>query len=68
MSNLILPKSDKRYKAGKISKDKKGMYRGNPVTVELKRMDIPQSAPIEMQLNPPLVASAELAAFLKGKI
>lgn len=61
MEPTELPKSDKRYKVGFIKQDKKGRWRGNPDTVELKRMVIPSSAPIHMQLNPPLVMTKELA-------
>ena len=61
---IELPKSDKRYRVGHIVKDKKGAYRGHPDTVKLKRMPVPPEAPIDIQLNPPLVAIKELAIFL----
>lgn len=62
---LKLPKPDKRYNKGKIVKDKNGRWRGNSDTVELRRMSIPASAPIEMQLNPPYIATDELADFIR---
>ena len=62
---IELPKADKRYKSGNIAKDSKGKYRGNPDTVTLRRMTIPEAAPIHMQLNPPLIATPELAEFIK---
>jgi hypothetical protein len=61
---IDLPKPDNRYKPGKIVKDKKGMYRGHSQTVELKRMTVPSEAPAHVQLNPPLVATKELAEHL----
>lgn len=68
MGETALPKPDKRYKVGKIVKDSKGVFRGHPDTVELKRMPLPPNAPPHIQLNPPLVATIELARFLKGKL
>lgn len=69
MKNYIeLPKSDKRYRVGNIKTDNKGKARGNPETVELRPMPIPANAPIEMQLNPPLVISNELAEYLGENI
>ena len=67
MNHIEMPKSDKRYRIGNIAKDKNGRYRGNPATVELKRMPLPPEAPLHMQLNPPLVASIELARHLKRR-
>lgn len=67
MGEIKLPKPDKRYKVGKIVEDGKGNYRGHPDTVELKRMPLPPQAPIHLQLNPPLVASRELASFLSAQ-
>lgn len=64
MNEIQLPKSDKRYGKGKIVKDSKGTFRGHPDTVELKSMSIPTSAPLHLQLSPPLIATAELAKFL----
>jgi len=69
MSNgIILPKSDKRFTTGKIVVDKHGRARGNPLTVELKTMDIPPTAPLSMQLNPPLIASQELAYYIEKEL
>ena len=62
---LELPKPDKRYKVGNIKKDKSGKLRGNPKTVELKRLQVPSNAPLSMQLNPPYVISQELAREFK---
>lgn len=64
MGEVELPKPDRRYKVGRIAKDSRGNYRGHPDTVELKRMPVPPQAPLNIQLNPPLVASKELAKFL----
>jgi hypothetical protein len=64
MKEILLPKSDRRYKPGSIKRDTKGRYRGHPDTVELKRMHLPPNAPPHIQLNPPLVAGIELARFL----
>ena len=66
-----LPKPDKRYKVGKIVKDKKGTYRGHPLTVIPKSMEIMNNLHrdnIALTLNPPIVISAELAEHLKGKL
>jgi len=65
---IKLPKSDKRYKVGNIQKDKRGNLRGNPETVELKRMEVPNNAPLYMQLNPPLTISPELAKIIEKKL
>lgn len=65
MREIELPKPDKRYRPGTITKDNKGAYRGHPDTVELKRMSVPLGAPLDIQLNPPLIATKELAEFLK---
>ena len=62
---LELPKPDKRYKVRNIKKDKSGKLRGNPKTVELKRLQVPSNAPLSMQLNPPYVMSQELAREFK---
>ena len=62
---IELPKADRRYKSGNIAKDSKGRYRGNPDTVTLRRMTIPEVAPMYMQLNPPLIVTPELAEFIK---
>lgn len=66
---IELPKPDKRYNPGKIVKDKKGVYRGHPITVTPKRAEILNNAHIDAikyNLNPPIIVSGELAAFLKG--
>lgn len=62
-----LPKPDKRYKLGRIAKDKKGKYRGHPDTVIPKVMEIPKNAPLSMQLNPPLLADQVLVAYMEKK-
>lgn len=64
MNEIQLPKPDKRYGNGKIGKDSKGTFKGHPETVELKRMSIPANSLLHIQLNPPLIATAELAKFL----
>lgn len=64
---IDLPKPDKRYKVGNIAKDNKGKFRGHPDTVELRPMPLPPGAPLHIQLNPPLVATIELARFLNRK-
>lgn len=64
---IELPKADKRYKPGNIAKDSKGKYRGHPDTVTLRRMTIPEAAPMYMQLNPPLIVTPELAEFIKER-
>ena len=61
--SVLLPKPDKRYKVGSIKLDKNGRYRGHPDTVDLKHIQIPQGAPITMQMNPPFVISRELATL-----
>ncbi len=63
---IELPKSDKRYRVGNIQLDKKGRYRGHPDTVELKRMPLPPEAPLHIQLNPPLVMTADLVRHLNS--
>lgn len=65
---IELPKADKRYKVGNIAKDRTGQLRGNPLTVTPRVMDIPKSAPLSMQLNPPLVISNELADLLEEQL
>lgn len=66
-SEIELPKPDKRYKVGNIAKDSKGNLRGHPDTVSPKRMVVPTSAPIHMQLNPPIIVSKELARLIVPK-
>jgi hypothetical protein len=56
-------KVDRRFKNGNI-KTTGNELRGNPETMELKRMDVPPGAPIEMQLNPPIIVSRELGVKL----
>ena len=65
---IQLPKPDKRYKVGKIVKDKHGDYRGHPLTVIPKSVEILTNSYIDnvaMQLNPPIVVSTELAELIK---
>lgn len=71
MNEIELPKSDKRYKPGKIVKDAKGKYRGHPLTVIPKTMEIINSTHHDMlkyQLNPPIVISSELADYIAPKL
>ena len=68
-----LPKPDKRYKKGKIKKDNKGVYRGNPETVTPKFIDLPyELTPNDMALvsaaNPPMIVSPELAKYIQRKM
>lgn len=63
---ILLPKADNRYSKGKIVKDNNGNHRGHSKTVSLKVMDVPNTAPIEMQLNPPMIASPELVKYLES--
>lgn len=57
-SDYIEIKPDKRFKKGNI-KHKGHELRGNPETMELKRLDYPGL------LNPPIVVSKELAEEIK---
>lgn len=57
-------KPDRRYKTGNVKLDKKGVLRGNPDTVYLRRIES-EYADIQRQLNPPLVVSREFADALK---
>ena len=68
---IELPKPDKRYKVGKIVKDKKGNYRGHPTTVIPKTMEILHATHIDAlkyQLNPPKVVSGERADYIKENL
>jgi len=61
---IELPKPDKRYKPGKIVRDKNGVFRGHPDSVTLKTANMPN----ELQLNPPLIATPELAKFIEKRL
>lgn len=64
MSKPIRIKTDRRFKDGNIKQT--GMeLRGNPKTVDMHRIEVPTTAPIEMQLNPPIVVSHELGEAIK---
>ncbi|MBH1979953.1 hypothetical protein I8H89_00355 [Candidatus Saccharibacteria bacterium] len=67
---IVLPKQDKRYKVGNISKDNKGKYRGHPDTVAVRFIEVglERNAPTAMNMNPPIVVSDELGKFLKGQL
>lgn len=56
--NYIEIKKDKRFKKGHVKRTSNEL-RGNPETMELKRLDMPYS------LNPPIVVSHELGEAIK---
>lgn len=58
MNTLIQIKVDNRFKDGNVRRDGNRL-RGNKKTVSIEPMDT-TNAPIEMQLNPPLVVTASL--------
>lgn len=67
---IELPKPDKRYKVGKIVKDKKGNYRGHPTTVIPKTMDILTNIHLDnyaLSLYPPKIVSHELAEYITAQ-
>ena len=72
---MISIKVDRRFKEGNVRKDQNGVYRGNPTTLQLKRLE-PVIAElggvihrhnelIKLQLNPPIVISKELAEAIE---
>lgn len=63
--NHLVIKFDKRFKKGYI-KQTGNELRGHPDTLDMQRMSVPANAPMELQLNPPIVVSAELAKKLKN--
>lgn len=65
MKKPIKIRADRRFKNGNI-KQTGNELRGNPKTMDMKRMTIPVYAPISMQLNPPIIVSSELAGKLRS--
>lgn len=62
--NGIILKSDKRFKPGHIKRES-DVLRGHPDTMQIKRMEPPNTADPHLSLSPPLVVSAELAEALR---
>lgn len=64
MNEPTIIKADKRFKKGNIKRIGNKL-RGNPETMELKRLELPNNPfAVAHNLNPPIVISRELAKAL----